>query len=84
MNLKAFLSGYQEFLALEQSTLVEMYPSNKNYIPINFHLALMVLMSILNIQGMTDLFGGAGKMQKEMMLRYELIERLLKWQSFPD
>ncbi|MFW9855603.1 MAG: hypothetical protein ACFFFG_11105 [Candidatus Thorarchaeota archaeon] len=84
LNLKSFLSGYKEFLALGQSSLAEMYPNDKNYIPINFHLALMVLMSILNIQGMPELFGGDQGLKKEILLRQELIERLLTWESFPD
>jgi len=82
MNLKSFLSGYQEFLALNQYSFDKFYSSS--YIPVNFHLALMILMSILNIQDMIDLFGGEKGMEKEMLLRCQLIEKLLKWFSFPD
>ncbi|MFX0123610.1 MAG: hypothetical protein ACFFAE_08195 [Candidatus Hodarchaeota archaeon] len=82
MNVKSFLSGYNEVLAHEQTTFQNYY-SGENYIPVNFHLALMILMSIINIQGMTDLFGGE-VFQNEVLLRCQLIEKLLDWNSFPD
>jgi hypothetical protein len=82
MNMKSFFSGYSEFLAHEQSSLEKFYTGS--YIPVNFHLALMILMSILNIQDMTDIFGGEGGLQAEMNLRYELIQKLLEWNSFPN
>jgi len=81
-NIKSFLSGYNEILALEQLSLGSLYPSG--YIPLNFHLALMVLMSILNIQGMLDIFSTELAMANEISLRCELIQKLLEWQTFPD
>jgi hypothetical protein len=82
MNVKSFLSGYQEVLAFKQSALEKLYSSS--YIPINFHLALMILMSILNIQDMVDVFGGEKGIQQEVVLRCHLIEKLLNWKTFPD
>ncbi|MHA2306082.1 MAG: phosphotransferase [Candidatus Hodarchaeales archaeon] len=82
MNMKSFFSGYSEFLAYEQSSLEKFYTGS--YTPVNFHLALMILMSVLNIQNMTDIFGGESGLQQEMNLRFELIQKLLEWKSFPD
>lgn len=82
MNIKSFLTGYSEVLAYDQTSLSKFYSGK--YIPMNFHLALMILMSILNIQGMADLFGGETGIQNEVILRCHLIEKLLKWNSFPD
>ncbi len=82
MNMKSFLSGYSEVLAHEQSSLTKYYSGT--YLPVNFHLALMVLMSILNIQDMGDLFGGESGIKNEVILRCQLIETLLNWNSFPD
>ncbi len=82
MNVKSFLSGYSEVLAHERTSLSKYYRGN--YIPVNFHLALMILMSIIHIQNMTDLFGGKTGIQNEMLLRCQLIEKLLNWDSFPD
>ena len=88
MNVKSFLSGYSEVLAHEQASFSKYYLSvtkdSKPYIPVNFHLALMILMSIINIQDMADLFGGETGIQNEVILRCQLIEKLLKWKSFPD
>lgn len=83
MNIKSFLSGYNEVLAHEQTSFSKYY-SEGNYIPVNFHLALMILMSIIHIQGMTDIFGGETGIQNEVILRCQLIEKLLNWNSFPD
>ncbi|UCG02055.1 MAG: phosphotransferase [Candidatus Heimdallarchaeota archaeon] len=83
MNVKSFLSGYREVLAHEQTSFQNYY-SGGNYIPVNFHLALMILMSIINIQDMEDLFGGERGIQNEVLLRCQLIEKLLNWNSFPD
>ena len=80
MNIKSFLSGYKEILAYNQCNLEDYYTGT--YIPINFHLALMVLMSILNIQSMGDLFGGEVGITKEVALRCSLIEKLLNNNSF--
>jgi len=82
MNMNSFFSGYSEFLAHERSSLDNFYTGK--YLPVNFHLALMILMSILNIQDMTDIFGGEAGVQREMNLRLELIQKLLEWNSFPD
>ena len=82
MNIKSFLAGYKEILAHNQSSFTGYY--SKNYIPINFHLALMILMSILNIQHMEDIFDGEAGIQREIALRSNLIEKLLKDSSFPD
>ncbi|MHA2174580.1 MAG: hypothetical protein ACXACP_14070 [Candidatus Hodarchaeales archaeon] len=82
MNIKAFLAGYKEILAYKQLNINDYY--SKGLIPVNFHLALMILMSILNIQNMGDLFGGESGIQKEVSLRCELIEQLLKDSSFPE
>ena len=81
-NMKSFLSGYNEILALEKLSLDSLYPSG--YIPLNFHLALMILLSILNIQGMRDIFDTDLAMNNEISLRCELIGRLLEWPTFPD
>ncbi|MFX0209733.1 MAG: hypothetical protein ACFFDT_27375 [Candidatus Hodarchaeota archaeon] len=83
MNMKSFLSGYNEVLAHEQTSFSKYYLGG-DYIPVNFHLALMILMSIINIQDMADLFGGEAGIQNEVLLRCQLIEKLLKWNSFPD
>ncbi len=83
MNVKSFLSGYNELLAHEQTSFQNYY-SGGDYIPVNFHLALMILMSIINIQDMPDLFGGERGIQNEVLLRCQLIEKLLNWNSFPD
>ena len=83
MNVKSFFSGYNEILAHEQTSFQNYY-SGGNYIPVNFHLALMILMSIINIQDMTDLFGSERGIQNEVLLRCQLIEKLLNWNSFPD
>ncbi|MCK4847551.1 MAG: aminoglycoside phosphotransferase family protein [Candidatus Heimdallarchaeota archaeon] len=80
MNIKSFLSGYKEILAYNQSNLEDYYSGT--YIPLNFHLSLMVLMSILNIQNMGDLFGGEVGISKEVALRCSLIEKLLNDNSF--
>jgi hypothetical protein len=80
MNIKSFLSGYKEILAYNQCNLEDYYTGT--YIPINFHLSLMVLMSILNIQSMGDLFGGEAGITKEVALRCSLIEKLLNNNSF--
>ena len=80
MNIKSFLSGYKEVLAYNQCNLEDYYTGT--YIPINFHLALMVLMSILNILNMGDLFGGEAGITKEIALRCNLIEKLLDDNSF--
>ncbi len=82
MNIKSFLTGYKEILAHNQSSLRDYY--SKTYIPINFHLALMILMSILNIQHMGDIFGGETGIQAEIALRCNLIEKLLEQDSFPE
>lgn len=82
MNVKSFFSGYSEILAYEQTSFSKYYPGT--YIPVNFHMSLMILMSIINIQDMADLFGGETGIQKEVILRCQLIEKLLKWNSFPD
>jgi hypothetical protein len=82
MNMNSFFSGYSEFLAHKQSSLDNFYTGK--YIPVNFHLALMILMSILNIQNMTDIFGGEAGVRREMNLRLELIQKLLEWNSFPN
>ena len=81
MNVKSFLTGYQEILAQQQKNF-GMYYSN-SYIPVNFHLALMILMSIINIQNMTDIFGEDG-IHQEVDLRCSLIEKLLQNNTFPD
>ncbi|MFW9903983.1 MAG: phosphotransferase [Candidatus Thorarchaeota archaeon] len=83
MNVKSFLSGYNEVLAHEQTSFQNYY-SGGSYIPVNFHLALMIMMSIINIQDMADLFGGERGIQNEVVLRCQLIENLLNWPSFPD
>ncbi|MHA1946224.1 MAG: aminoglycoside phosphotransferase family protein [Candidatus Hodarchaeales archaeon] len=80
MNIKSFLSGYKEILAYNQCNLEDFYTDS--YIPINFQLALMILMSILNIQNMGDLFGGEAGITKEVALRCSLIEKILKDNSF--
>jgi len=80
MNIKSFLSGYKEVLAYNQCNLEDFYIGT--YIPINFHLALMVLMSILNILNMGDLFGGEVGITKEVALRCSLIEKLLENNTF--
>jgi len=80
MNIKSFLAGYKEILAHNQSDLEDYYTGT--YIPINFHLALMILMSILNIQTMGDLFGGEAGIKKEVELRCNLIQKLLTDNSF--
>ncbi|UCE12604.1 MAG: phosphotransferase [Candidatus Heimdallarchaeota archaeon] len=82
MNMKSFLTGYNEILAHEQTSFSKYFPGT--YIPFNFHLSLMILMSILNIQDMSDLFGGESGIQNEVILRSQLIEQLLQWNSFPD
>ncbi|MFX0149427.1 MAG: hypothetical protein ACFFAJ_01475 [Candidatus Hodarchaeota archaeon] len=82
MNIKSFLSGYQEILAINQSSFDNFYSTS--YTPVNFHLALMILMSILNILDMADLFGGEKGIEKEILLRCELIEKMLRWKNFPD
>ncbi len=82
MNIKSFLAGYKEILAHNQSSFTDYY--SNSFIPINFHLALMILMSILNIQHMEDIFGGKTDIQKEIALRCELIEKLLEDNSFPN
>lgn len=82
MNMKSFLTGYNEVLAHEQTSFSNFFSGT--YIPFNFHLALMILMSILNIQDMTDLFGSETGIQNEVVLRCQLIEQLLQWNSFPD
>ena len=82
MNIKSFLAGYKEILAHNQGNFTDFY--SKSYIPINFHLALMILMSILNIQHMGDIFGGESGIQKEITLRCNLIEKLLDDDSFPN
>lgn len=82
MNIKSFLAGYKEILAHNQSTMNDFYI--EEYIPVNFHLALMILMSILNIQHMGDLFGGEAGIQEEVSLRCELIEQVLNDKSFPE
>ncbi|MHA1975632.1 MAG: aminoglycoside phosphotransferase family protein [Candidatus Hodarchaeales archaeon] len=81
MNIKSFLAGYKEILAHNQGSFSDYY--SKSYIPINFHLALMILMSILNIQHMGDIFGGETGIQREITLRCNLIEKLLEEDSFP-
>ena len=81
MNIKSFLTGYKEILAHHQNNLEEFYTTS--YIPINFHLALMVLMSIINIQQMTDIFGKDG-IHQEVDLRCTLIEKVLQNKTFPD
>jgi hypothetical protein len=81
MNLKSFLAGYKEILAKTQNDLGEFYIGS--YIPINFHLALMILMSIINIQSMEDLFSKE-EMSQEVTLRCALIENLLENDTFPD
>jgi hypothetical protein len=81
MNIKSFLSGYKEILAHNQHNFDDFY--DNSYIPLNFHLALMILMSILTIQQMGDLFGGEAGIQKEVVLRCNLIEKLLQDNSFP-
>ncbi|MHA1214132.1 MAG: phosphotransferase [Candidatus Hodarchaeales archaeon] len=81
-NLKAFLAGYNEILALQQESINSFYQNS--YIPINFHLALMILMSILNIQNMTDVFQTGTALANETNLRCELIKKLLDWPTFPD
>jgi hypothetical protein len=82
MNIKSFLAGYKEILAHNQSTMNDFY--TEEYLPVNFHLALMILMSILNIQHMGDLFGGEAGIQEEVSLRCELIEQVLNDKSFPE
>ncbi|MHA1992984.1 MAG: hypothetical protein ACW97Z_00420 [Candidatus Hodarchaeales archaeon] len=82
MNINTFFTGYKEILAHKQHSLNDYY--SKTYIPINFHLALMILMSILNIQHMDDLFGGEVGIQREISLRCNLIEKLLEDDSFPN
>jgi hypothetical protein len=82
MNVKSFISGYNEILA-HQQTSFDKYYSTK-YIPMNFHLALLILISIINIQDMHDIFGGEPGIQKETYLRFQLIETLLDWNTFPD
>ena len=81
MNIKSFLAGYKEILAKTQNDLNEFYTGS--YIPINFHLALMILMGIINIQSMEDLFGNEG-LNQEIILRCALIENLLENEAFPD
>jgi hypothetical protein len=80
MNIKSFLSGYKEILAYNQCNLEDFFTGT--YIPVNFHLALMILMSILNIQSMGDLFGGEAGIIKEVAFRCNLIEKLLNDNSF--
>jgi hypothetical protein len=41
-------------------------------------------MSILNIQHMGDIFGGETGIQAEILLRCNLIEKLLENDTFPD
>ncbi len=82
MNIKSFLTGYKEILAYNQQNLNDFY--SEKYLPVNFHLALMILMSILNIQNMGDLFGGKSGIQEEVSLRFDLIEEVLKDNSFPE
>ena len=66
--------------------IIHQFSSRKHgkYIPVNFHLALMILMRMINIQDMADLFGGETGIHNEVILRCHLIEKLLKWNSFPD
>ena len=80
MNIKSFLSGYKEILAYNQCNLNDFYFGS--YIPITFHLALMILMSILNIQNMGDLFGGEAGITKEVTMRCSLIDKILNDSSF--
>ncbi len=82
LNMNSFLAGYNEILALKNCSLHSYY--SDSYIPVHFHLAVMTLMSILNILNVPDLFNGPTGLEKEIEMRIELIEELLGWTTFPD
>ncbi len=82
LNMNSFLAGYNEILALKHHSLNSYYTGN--YVPLHFHMAIMILMSILNILNMTDFFGGESGLENEINMRIKLIEIFLNWTTFPD
>ena len=80
INLKAFISGYNEIMAIKNKNLSDFYNESP---PINFFLSIMILLGMINILSMRELYPSDEDIKKETELRLTLIKYLLTEPKFP-
>ncbi|MFX1253139.1 MAG: hypothetical protein ACFFCZ_16145 [Promethearchaeota archaeon] len=73
-DILSFLSGYNEILAYSNANIYQFYD---NVLPVNFHLAQAILLSILNYLSLPEAQNEAHASQ-EIELRLGLIRHLLR------
>ncbi|MFX0063916.1 MAG: hypothetical protein ACFFC7_17235, partial [Candidatus Hermodarchaeota archaeon] len=73
-DILSFLSGYNEILAYNNANIYQFYD---NVLPVNFHLAQAILLSILNFLSLPEAQNEA-YMTQEIELRLGLIRHLLR------
>ncbi len=73
-DILSFLSGYNEILAYNNANIYQFYD---NVLPVNFHLAQAILLSILNFLSLPEAQNEAYATQ-EIELRLGLIRHLLR------